>query len=68
MMKRKRTLKIYHGILIAVLTAGEIFIYSEYLGRWFGFQVFGTLVVCLGTMFVSMAVFCRRYTNADKRY
>lgn len=93
MMKRKRTLKIYHGILIAVLTAGEIFIFSEYLGRWFGFygtlvselillflavgvvalsggdfrkvfpvrkpkacQVFGTLVMWLGTMFVSMVV------------
>lgn len=93
MMREKRTLKIYHGIIIAVLAAAEIFIFSKYLGRWFGFygtfiselillmlavgtaalfggdfrkvfpvrkpkacQVLGTLVMWLGTLFVSMVV------------
>lgn len=93
MTKGKKTLKIYHGIILALLTAGEIFIFSRYLGNWFGFygtpiselillllavgtvaaaggdfrkvfparkpkacQVFGTLVMWLGTFFVTMVV------------
>ena len=42
MTKGKKTLKIYHGIILALLTAGEIFIFSRYLGNWFGF--YGTLI------------------------
>lgn len=93
MTRGKRTLKLYHGIILAVLAAGDIFIFSRYLGRWFGFygtlvselmllllavgtaavaggdfrkifpvrkpracQVFGTLVMWLGTLFATMVV------------
>ncbi len=93
MTRGKRTLKIYHGIILAVLVAGELFIFSRYLGMWFGFygtlvselillllsvgtvavsggdfrkvfpvrkpkacQVFGTLVMWLGTLLVTMVV------------
>lgn len=89
----KNRLKLYHGILIIVLAAIDIFFISDYLGRWFGFlgtllsellllvlavgvvfafggdfkkvfpfrkpkacQVFGTLVLWLGTLFVTMIV------------
>lgn len=93
MTRGKRTLKIYHGIILSVLVAGELFIFSRYLGMWFGFygtlvselillllsvgtvavsggdfrkvfpvrkpkacQVFGTLVMWLGTLFATMVV------------
>lgn len=93
MTRGKRTLKIYHGIILAVLVAGELFIFSRYLGMWFGFygtlvselillllsvgtvavsggdfrkvfpvrkpkacQVFGTLVMWLGMLLVTMVV------------
>lgn len=87
----KNRLKPYHGIILIILAAVDIFLIADYLGRWFGFlgtllselillvmavgvvfvsggdlkkvfpvrrpkacQVFGTLVLWLGTLFVTM--------------
>lgn len=93
MTRKKNKLKLYHGIILIVLAAADIFFIADYLGRWFGFlgtllselvllilavgvvlafggdlrkvfpvrqpkacQVFGTLVLWLGTLFITMIV------------
>lgn len=38
----KNKLKVYHGIILIILAAIDIFFIAGYLGRWFGF--FGTLL------------------------
>lgn len=42
MIQKKRTLKLYHGIIVIVLAAIDIFILGDYLAGWFGF--YGTLL------------------------
>lgn len=87
----KNRLKPYHGIILIILAAIDVFFISDYLGRWFGFfgtllselvllamavgvvfvfggdfkkvfpvrrpktcQVFGTIVLWLGTLFITL--------------
>lgn len=93
MTRKKNKLKLYHGVILIILAAADIFFIADYLGRWFGFlgtllselvllvmaagvvfvfggdfkkvfpvrwpkacQVCGTLVLWLGTLFVTMIV------------